>query len=143
MLTKKDGQITEAEKRKKHGFQDKFKIIFMPTKKKTQIKSSLPIPTADRILVTKKKPESVTPSGIIIPEIVLNPEKEGIIVAMGPLVNVKGLQAAKDAGMDPKYEALFEIGSHVLYGEYAGNPVSYNGEEYLLMREADVLCIIP
>ena len=99
---------------------------------KKTLSKSLPIPMQDRLIVTKKKPESVSAGGLIIPEMALEKESQGIVVAVGPTVGKKDLSSV-----------IPKVGDKIFYGEYAGIPLPYEGEEYLIIKENDVLCILP
>ena len=86
------------------------------------------IPLADRVLVQAAAAETKTASGIIIPDTAQEKPQKGTIVAVG--------KGTKDNPITVK------IGNNVLYGKYAGTELKYNGEEYLIMKESDILAII-
>lgn len=98
-------------------------------------------PLQDRVIVTRKRPEAVSKGGIIIPETVLAEDKQsqGYVVALGPLVGV----AFNGKVLDTKNTVVPEIGSLVMFGEYAGIEVKFQEEQYLVMRESDILAILP
>ncbi|NLI24937.1 MAG: co-chaperone GroES [Bacteroidales bacterium] len=85
-------------------------------------------PLADRVLVEPQEAEQKTASGIIIPDTAKEKPQRGIVVAVGP--------GTKDEKMEVK------AGDVVLYGKYAGTEISYNGKDYLIMRQSDILAII-
>jgi chaperonin GroES len=90
-------------------------------------------PLQDRILVQRIEEETTTKGGIIIPDTAKEKPAEGKIVAVG---NGK-------VGEDGKRIALeVQEGDRILFGKYAGTEVKVEGEEYLIMREDDVLGII-
>ncbi len=90
-------------------------------------------PLQDRILVKRVEEESKTKGGIIIPDTAKEKPAEGSVVAVG-----KG-----KAGEDGKVIPLeVKEGDRVLFGKYSGTEVKIEGEEYLIMREDDVLGII-
>jgi len=90
-------------------------------------------PLHDRILVQRVEEETETKGGIIIPDTAKEKPAEGKIVAAG---NGK-------IGDDGKRIALeVKKGDRILFGKYAGTEVKIEGEEYLIMREDDVLGII-
>ena len=92
-------------------------------------KSKLTIkPLADRVLVQPSTPETVTKGGIIIPDTAKEKPQKGIVVAAGP--------GKKDEPVTVK------VGDSVLYGKYAGTEITVDGQEYLIMREADIFAII-
>lgn len=85
-------------------------------------------PLADRVLVEPQEAEQKTASGIIIPDTAKEKPQRGIVVAVGP--------GTKDEKMEVK------AGDVVLYGKYAGTEISFNGKDYLIMRQSDILAII-
>jgi len=90
-------------------------------------------PLQDRILVQRVEEEQTTKGGIIIPDTAKEKPAEGKVVAVG---NGK-------VGEDGKRIALeVKKGNRILFGKYAGTEVKIEGEEYLIMREDDVLGII-
>ena len=92
-------------------------------------KSTLTIkPLADRVLVQPSTPETVTKGGIIIPDTAKEKPQKGIVVAAGP--------GKKDEPVTVK------VGDSVLYGKYAGTEITVDGQEYLIMREADIFAIL-
>jgi chaperonin GroES len=90
-------------------------------------------PLQDRILVQRVEEETKTKGGIIIPDTAKEKPAEGKVVAVG---NGK-------LGEDGKRIALeVKKGDRILFGKYAGTEVKIDGEEYLIMREDDVLGVI-
>jgi len=90
-------------------------------------------PLQDRILVQRVEEETTTKGGIIIPDTAKEKPAEGKVVAVG---NGK-------LGDDGKRIPLeIKAGDRVLFGKYAGTEVKIEGEEYLIMREDDVLGVI-
>jgi chaperonin GroES len=90
-------------------------------------------PLQDRILVQRVEEETTTKGGIIIPDTAKEKPAEGKVVAVG---NGK-------VGEDGKRIALeIKKGDRILFGKYSGTEVKISGEEYLIMREDDVLGII-
>jgi chaperonin GroES len=90
-------------------------------------------PLQDRILVQRVEEETTTKGGIIIPDTAKEKPAEGKVVAVG---NGK-------VGEDGKRIALeIKKGDRILFGKYAGTEVKIEGEEYLIMREDDVLGVI-
>ena len=90
---------------------------------KTNIK-----PLADRVLVQAAAAETKTASGIIIPDTAQEKPQKGSIIAVG--------NGTKDNPITVK------VGDNVLYGKYSGTELKYEGEEYLIMKESDILAII-
>lgn len=90
-------------------------------------------PLQDRILVQRVDEETTTKGGIIIPDTAKEKPAEGKVVAVG---NGK-------VGDDGKRIALeIKKGNRILFGKYSGTEVKIEGEEYLIMREDDVLGVI-
>jgi chaperonin GroES len=90
-------------------------------------------PLQDRILVQRVAEETTTKGGIIIPDTAKEKPVEGKVIAIG---NGK-------VGDDGKRIPLeIEEGDRILFGKYAGTEVKIEGEEYLIMREDDVLGVI-
>jgi len=90
-------------------------------------------PLQDRILVKRVEEEAKTKGGIIIPDTAKEKPVEGQVVAVG---NGK-------VGDDGKRVALeVKEGDRILFGKYSGTDVKIEGEEYLIMREDDVLGVI-
>lgn len=90
-------------------------------------------PLQDRILVQRVEEETTTKGGIIIPDTAKEKPAEGKVVAVG---NGK-------LGDDGKRIPLeIKSGDRILFGKYSGTEVKIEGEEFLIMREDDVLGII-
>ncbi len=81
-------------------------------------------PLADRVLVKPAEAEMKTAGGIIIPDTAKEKPQKGTIVAVGP--------GKKDEPMTLK------VNDTVLYGQYSGTEIQYDGETYLIMRESDI-----
>jgi chaperonin GroES len=95
----------------------------------TQIMADLNIrPLADRVIVEPAAAETTTASGIIIPDTAQEKPQKGTVVAVGP--------GKKDEPM------TVSVGDTVLYGKYSGTEFKYEGGEYLIMREADIMAIV-
>lgn len=89
-------------------------------------------PLGDRVIVKPLEPKEVKKGGIIIPETAKEKPMEGEIIAAG-----KGrMEEGKLVPMEVK------VGDKVLYGKYSGTEVKINDEEYLIMKEEDILGII-
>ena len=85
-------------------------------------------PINDRVLVKPADAEETTKGGIIIPDTAKEKPQSGTVVAVGP--------GKDDINMSVK------IDDTVLYGKYAGQEVSYNGEDFLIMKQDDILLIL-
>jgi len=90
-------------------------------------------PLNDRILVKRLEEEETTAGGIIIPDSAKEKPAEGEIVAVGP---GKMNDAGERAAMDVK------VGDRVLFSKYGGTDVKYDGNDFLIMREDDILGVI-
>jgi chaperonin GroES len=90
-------------------------------------------PLQDRILVQRVEEETKTKGGIIIPDTAKEKPAEGKVIAVG----------SGKIGDDGKRIPLeIKKGDRVLFGKYSGSEVKIDGEEYLIMREDDVLGIV-
>lgn len=90
-------------------------------------------PLADRVLVKPLEEEDKTPGGIILPDTAKEKPMRGKVVAVGHgRVDDKGERVP----MDVKAKDV------VLYGKYSGTEIKIDGEEYLIMRESDILAIV-
>ena len=85
-------------------------------------------PINDRIVIKPAPAEEKTKGGIIIPDTAKEKPQRGEVVAVGP--------GKEDIKMTVK------VGDVVLYGKYSGQELTYEGVDYLIMREDDVLVII-
>ena len=85
-------------------------------------------PLADRVIIEPAAAETKTASGIIIPDTAQEKPQRGRVVAVGP--------GKKDEPM------TVSVGDAVLYGKYSGTEFKYEGGEYLIMREADIMAIV-
>ena len=85
-------------------------------------------PINDRVVIKPAPAEEKTSGGIIIPDTAKEKPQRGEIIAVGP---------GKDG------EAMtVKTGDIVLYGKYAGQELQYEGTDYLIMREDDILVIL-
>ena len=90
-------------------------------------------PLNDRILVQRLEEEAKTAGGIIIPDSAKEKPAEGKIIAVGPgKLNDSGERVALQV----------KAGDTVLFSKYGGTDVKIDGENYLIMREDDVLGVI-
>ncbi len=90
-------------------------------------------PLHDRILVTRLQEEEKSKGGIIIPDSAKEKPAEGKVISAG---NGKILENGEIRALDVKE------GDRILFSKYSGNEVKIDGEDYLIMREDDVLGII-
>ncbi len=89
-------------------------------------------PLGDRVLVKRIEAEEKTAGGIVLPDTAKEKPKEGEIVAVG---EGKMLESGK------RSELQVKVGNRVLFSSYAGTDVTIDGEEYLILREDDILAI--
>jgi chaperonin GroES len=90
-------------------------------------------PLADRVMIKPSPAEEKSKGGIILPDTAKEKPVVGEIVAVGP----------GKVGDDGKKIAMeVKVGDKVLYGKYSGTEVTVEGEEYLIMREADIFAIV-
>ena len=101
---------------------------------KTRTKGSVNIrPLGDRVLVQRVEAESKTSGGILLPESAKEKPKEGKIIAVG-----------EGRTLDNGERSSFSVkkNDRILFSSYAGTEIKYEGEEFLIMREEDILGII-
>jgi chaperonin GroES len=85
-------------------------------------------PLHDRVIVKPAAAEEKSAGGIIIPDTAKEKPQRGIVLAAGP--------GKKDEPVTVK------AGDAVLYGKYSGTEITFEGVEYLIMRESDILAIV-
>ena len=85
-------------------------------------------PLADRVVVEPAAAGEKTASGIIIPDTAKEKPQKGTVVAVG--------DGKKDEPMTVK------VGDTVLYGKYSGTELSLENEDYMIMRESDILAVL-
>ncbi len=89
-------------------------------------------PLADRVVVRPEPAEEKTASGLFIPDTAKEKPQRGTIVAVGPGRVENGA----------KIDMTVKEGDTVLYGKYSGTEISLDSEDYLIMRESDILGVI-
>jgi chaperonin GroES len=85
-------------------------------------------PLHDRVIVKPAAAEEKTAGGIIIPDTAKEKPQRGVVLAAGP--------GKKDEPV------MVKTGDTVLYGKYAGTEITIEGQDYLIMRESDILAIV-
>ncbi|MBK7428171.1 MAG: co-chaperone GroES [Saprospiraceae bacterium] len=85
-------------------------------------------PINDRVVIKPATAEEKTKGGIIIPDTAKEKPQRGEVIAVGP---------GKEGNL-----MTVQVGDIVLYGKYAGQELSHQGEDYLIMREDDILVIL-
>ena len=89
-------------------------------------------PLGDRVVIKKLEAESSTKSGIVLTGTAIEQPQEAKVMAVGPGAVVDG----KRVEMDVK------VGDKILYSKYAGTDVKVAGEEYIILRQDDILAIV-
>jgi len=90
-------------------------------------------PLQDRVIVQRVEEEEKTKGGIIIPDSAKEKPQEGKVIAVGKgKVNDEGKLTPLDV----------KAGDKILFGKYSGTEVKLNGEDYLIMREDDILGVL-
>ncbi len=90
-------------------------------------------PLGDRIVVKATTAEEVTRGGIVLPDTAKEKPQEGEVIAVGP---GRVLDSGKTAAMDVK------VGDKVIYSKYGGTEIKLNGDEFVVLRQDDVLGIV-
>lgn len=89
-------------------------------------------PLHDRVLVERIESEEKTTGGIIIPDTAREKPMEGRVIAVGSgSIDENG----KIRPLDVK------VGDHILFGKWSGNEVKFEGKDYLIMKESDIMGI--
>lgn len=90
-------------------------------------------PLGDRLVIKPVEQEDVTSSGIFLPETAKEKPQQGKVVAAGP-------GARKESG--ERIVLDVQVDDIVLYAKYAGTTIKLEGQEYLILKETDVLAIV-
>lgn len=90
-------------------------------------------PLQDRVIIKRTEEERTTAGGIVIPDSATEKPIKGEVIAVG---SGKILDNGERRALDLK------VGDKVLYGKYSGTEVKVDGEEYLVMREEDIMAVI-
>ncbi len=85
-------------------------------------------PLQDRVLIKPSKAEEKTSSGIIIPDSAKEKPQNGTVMAVGG--------GKQDEPMEVK------VGDKVMYGKYAGTEMTYQDQDYIIMRQSDIIAIV-
>ncbi|MCG8539247.1 MAG: co-chaperone GroES [Clostridia bacterium] len=89
-------------------------------------------PLGDRVVIKKLEAEEKTKSGIVLPSQAKEQPQMAEIVAVGP----GGMVDGKEVTMEVK------AGDKVIFSKYAGTEIKYDGEEYTILRQSDLLAIV-
>ena len=90
------------------------------------------VPLADRVVLKQLDAEEKTKSGIVLPGTAQEKPQQAEIVAVGP----GGVVDGKEIKMEVKK------GDQVIYSRYAGTDVKLDGEEYVIVRQSDILAVV-
>jgi chaperonin GroES len=90
-------------------------------------------PLGDRLVIKPVEQEDVTSSGIFLPETAKEKPQQGKVIAAGP-------GARKESG--ERIALDVQVDDLVLYAKYAGTTIKLDGQEYLILKETDVLAIV-
>jgi chaperonin GroES len=90
-------------------------------------------PLADRVVVKPLEETEQMKGGLYIPDTAKEKPQQGEVVALGP-------GRVSDEGK--RIETELKVGDRVLYGKYSGTEISVADEDYLILREADVLAVV-
>ncbi len=90
-------------------------------------------PLADRVVVRRLESESKTAGGILLPGSAAEKPNQGEVIAVGPGVRLDNGELVAPA---------VKAGDRILFGKYASNEIKLNGEELLIIKEADILAIV-
>ena len=90
-------------------------------------------PLADRVVVEPAPAEDKSAGGIILPDTAQEKPQQGTVVAVG---------SGKVSDSGSLVEMTVKKGDKVLYGKYSGSEVTFDGGDYVIMRESDILAIL-
>jgi len=90
-------------------------------------------PLGDRVIVKAITSEEKSPGGIVLPDTAKEKPQEGEVLAVGP---GKTLDNGKVIPLDVK------VGDRVVYSKYGGTEIKLNGEEYVVLRQDDILGVV-
>ena len=91
-------------------------------------------PLADRVVVKPLDEAEQMRGGLYIPDTAKEKPSQGEVIAVGP---------GKISDEGARIDMDVTVGDKVLYGKYSGTDVTLDGEEYLILRETDILAIVP
>jgi len=90
-------------------------------------------PLADRVVVEPAPAEDKSAGGIILPDTAQEKPQQGTVVAVG---------SGKVSDSGSLVEMTVKKGDKVLYGKYSGSEVTFDGADYVIMRESDILAVL-
>jgi chaperonin GroES len=90
-------------------------------------------PLGDRVVIELVESEEKTASGIVLPDTAKEKPQEGKVVAVG---SGRTLDNGERVAID------VAVGDRIIFSKYAGTEVKYDGKEYLILRESDILAVV-
>lgn len=90
------------------------------------------VPLGDRVVLKQLEAEETTKSGIVLPGQTKEKPQQAEVVAVGPGGTVDGKEV----------EMFLSAGDQVIYSKYAGTEVELDGEEYIIVKQSDILAIV-
>jgi chaperonin GroES len=90
-------------------------------------------PLSDRVVVEPAPAEDKSAGGIILPDTAQEKPQQGLVVAAG---------AGKVSDSGSLIDMTVKVGDKVLYGKYSGSEVTFDGSDYVIMRESDILAVL-
>lgn len=90
------------------------------------------VPLGDRVVLKQLDAEETTKSGIVLPGQAQEKPQQAEVIAVGPGGNVDG----KEITMQVK------VGDKVIYAKYSGTDVKFDGEEYIIVKQNDIIAVV-
>lgn len=90
------------------------------------------VPLTDRVVLKQLEAEETTASGIVLPGAAQEKPQEAEVIAVGP----GGVVDGKEVKME------VSVGQKVIYSKYAGTEVKLEGEEFIIVRQSDILAVV-
>ena len=90
------------------------------------------VPLGDRVVLKQLEAEETTKSGIVLPGQAQEKPQQAEVIAVGPGGGVDGKEAKMEV----------TVGDKVIYSKYSGTEVKLDGEEYIIVKQSDILAIV-
>ena len=90
------------------------------------------VPLGDRVVLKQLEAEETTQSGIVLPGQAQEKPQQAEVIAVGPGGVVEGKEVKMEVA----------VGNKVIYSKYAGTEVKLDGEEYIIVKQSDILAIV-
>lgn len=90
------------------------------------------VPLGDKIVLKQLEAEETTKSGIVLPSQAKEKPQEAEVIAVGPGGVIEGKEVTMQV----------EAGQKVIYSKYAGTEVELDGEEYIIVKQSDILAVV-